>query len=194
MKKLQNISPMLMIVFSIVLLFWLIGCVHENNEFTVTFLGVGCEPENCHWIYIEPEIDYSLPQFYLEGLWGKNGSSEELSINTYAHFWAYFSGACPTCRPAVEPPMPVVRFHPFGRNSSIFFEFFLEAYDENIIKIIAFDAEGDTDNRTEVQFSAIVLNNELTVNGLEGNLRNYWDDGYVELSDFNGTYTLMSRP
>jgi len=257
MKKFQNVSPMLMIVFSIVLLFWLIGCVHENNEFAVTFLvgesieiitvnprgtipvlpfpniptdtyfggwfterdghgdeftaetkvesnltvyaflwahSFGCDPENCDWIYIEPVIDYSLPQFYMEGLWAKNDSSVELTINTYAHFWAYFSGACPTCRPAVDPPMPVVRFHPFGRNSSIFFEFFLKSYEENIITIIAFNTEGNKSIEVEVSFSAIVSNNELTVNGLEGNLRNHWDDGYVELNNFNGIYTIMSRP
>ena len=187
MKKFQNVSPMLMIVFSIVLTFGIISCDPENS---------GCNHENniCNWISIKPVIDYSLPQFYYEGLWAKNDSLVELSINTYAHFWSYFSGACPTCRPAVDPPMPVVRFHPFGRNSPIFFEFFLKSYEENIITIIAFDTEGDKSIEVEVSFSAIVLNNELTVNGLEGNLRNHWDDGYVELNNFNGVYTIMARP
>jgi hypothetical protein len=188
MKKFQNILSM--IVFSIVLVFGLIGCDFKKTEDD----HEKCDPEKgiCVWTYVEPVIDYSLPQFFIEGLWAKNDNSEELSINTYAHFWAYNSGTCPTCSPVIDPPMPVVRFHPFGNSSTSFFEFFLKSYNENIITIIAFEAEGD--NTIEISFSAVVLNNKLTVDGLEGNLRNFWDDGFVELNNFNGTYTIMSHP
>ncbi|MCL2412024.1 MAG: hypothetical protein FWC97_10325 [Treponema sp.] len=184
MKKFQNVLPM--IVFSIVLVFGLIGCDLEGTE---------CDPEKgiCRWVFVEPVIDYSLPQFYLEGLWAKDDSSEELSIITNAHSWAYFSGTCPTCRPEVDPPMPVVRFYPFGNSSTHIFEFSLNHSGENILTIIYHETQGDNTG-VEVSFSAVVLNNKLTVDGLKGNIRNFWDDGYVELNNFNGTYTLVSRP
>jgi len=184
MKKFQN--ALAMVVFSIVLVFGLIGC-DQGTERTE------CDPENgiCIWVFVEPEIDYSLPSFYLEGRWAKNDSSEELSINTHAHFWARHRAECPTCRGEVDPPMPSVIFRPFGNSSTNVFYFELKSYDENIITIIFYETEGDNTIGVEVSFSAIVLNDKLTVDGL--NLRIFRDGGYVEFNNFNGTYTLMSR-
>ena len=168
----------------IILAFGYIGCDLEETE---------CDPENgiCRWTYIEPVIDYSLPQFYIEGLWAKDDASEELSINTYAHFWAYQSGTCPTCSPAIDPPMPEVIFYPLGKDA-VGNSFFLSTYDGTAITFLVWEVEGE--DPIEVSYSAIVSENKLTVDGLEGIFENWYGGGFIELNNFNGIYTLITRP
>ena len=102
MKKYKNLSSTIGIIFSLV--FGLISC------------DPVCRPGNCKWTAPKPVFDYSLPKFYIEGLWAKEDSPEVLSINTYAHFWERYAATCPECRPCVDPPMPVVIFLPLGKN------------------------------------------------------------------------------
>ena len=70
-------KKLLLLTFIVVMAFALIGC--DSN--------INCEPGNCNWIYSEPHIDYSLPQFFIEGVWVRENGSERLYVNNYAHFW-----------------------------------------------------------------------------------------------------------
>ena len=168
MKK----STFLNVVFALflVMAFGLIGCDSGN---------INCEPDNCNWIYVEPVIDYSLPQFYIEGVWVKENGSRELSVNNYAHFWKRFSAACPVCRPAIDPPMPVIIFHEAG-------SFSFNSFDGTTMEMTDW-------NQVTHSFSATVDNNRLTVSGLTGTLPGT-NGVLIDVSRFNGTYTLLSRP
>ena len=170
MKKIKNKFSTAMIVLIAIMAFGFTGC---NSEI------INCELENCNWGNADPNIDYSLPQFFIEGIWVKNDSSEELSINNYAHFWKRFLATCPTCRPAIDPPMPVIIFDHFG-------SFSFKSYDGAIMEM----SDG---NQVIHSFSATVLNNILTVDGLIGTLPSL-DDALIDVFKFNGTYTLLSRP
>ena len=163
-------KKLLLITFIVVMAFALIGCDSNN---------INCEPENCNWVYVEPHIDYSLPQFFIEGVWVKDNGSERLSVNNYAHFWKRFSASCPNCRPAVDAPMPVIIFHQSGSLSFI-------SFDGTVMEIADM-------NQSLHSFSATVSDNTLTVSGLTGTLQSL-DQGFIDVSRFNGTYSLLSRP
>ena len=157
-----------------------------------------CDPENytCNWVYAEPIIDYSLPKFYIEGIWSKVDGLEVLSINTYAHFWERYSAECPFCRPAVDPPMPEIIFYPFGRYNSdaLYFQpesnsFQLKSYDGSVLEMI----DG---NNSIHSFSAVWADfglNPLIIDGLEGRLLDLLGN-FIDVSSSNGNYMLLSRP
>jgi hypothetical protein len=171
-----------MTVLSIVFVLVFIGCDHEDNE---------CDPGNyCNWKYIEPKMDYSLPQFYIEGNWKKENGSEELSINTYAHFWKRYSATCPYCRAEIDAPLPVFLFWPYGSGDYIdnipLTFFFNELYDGTAMNLVHM-------NDSILSFSAIVSNNNLNLSGLLGTFP-FFGDGSIDVSIFNGSYTLISRP
>jgi len=166
----KNIFLKVLFALFLVMAFGLTGCNSGN---------INCEPDNCSWIYVEPVIDYSLPQFNIEGVWVKEFGSRVISVNNYAHFWKRFSAACPVCRPAIDPPMPVIIF-----NDAVIFSF--NSFDGATMEMAGW-------NQVTHSFSATVDNYRLTVSGLTGTLPDI-NGAFLDICWFNGTYILLSRP
>ena len=195
MRKNQTVMPIAIMLFSIVIAFGLIGCDIENTE---------CDREKgiCNWTFVEPIIDYSLPQFFIEGRWAKDDGSEELSIDILAHYFERFKANCPRCSPILPGLLkPGIRFYPSGKDSGshVFFSIVYDSYNETsydgkTLTILARKIGGEYP--LEISFSAKVSGNKLSVDGLDGTIGigDGIGGGFFEANNFNGTYTLISRP